>query len=307
MAGGRYARMTTVNDTADVYVGRDYGRHDFVVTEEDIAAHAAGTGDRNRWYTGPSPFGGPVAPALVRHSEVYAYRDHPKAQPSWYLPNIYGNLHARQEFAFFAPVMVGDALHTRSFISDRYVKRNRQYVVNEVLYLDADDRIVMRGRTHQSFLLDDQREGIVIDKTREKSSGRTFEVDTSASLETIAPVTRQITPEMCFAFSGPARNYHNDKEMAIKLGFPDVVVQGMMSVCLLSEMMTARFGAGWLSAGKLDVNLVNIVWGSDALTCRGFVREIEREGSRERAHVDIWAEKADGTKVTIGSASALVS
>jgi acyl dehydratase len=265
-----------------------------------------GTGDRNPIYTGPSPLGGPVAPALARNSEVYAYRDHPKAQPSWYLPNIYGNLHARQEFAFFAPVMVGDALHTRSFIADRYVKRNRQYVVNEVLYFDADDRVVMRGRTHQSFLLDDQREGIVVDKTREKSSGRTFDVDTSAAIETIPAVTRQITPEMCFTFSGPARNYHNDKEMAIKLGFPDIVVQGMMSICFLSEMMTNRFGEGWLRAGKLDVNLVNIVWGSDALTCRGFVRNIEREGERQRAHLDIWAEKADGTKVTIGTASAVL-
>lgn len=298
--------MTTETRT-DVYIGRDYGRHDFVITPEVVAEYRDGTGDRNPIYTGASPLGGPVAPALVRHSEVYSYRDHPKGQPSWYLPNIYGNLHARQEFAFFAPVMVNDAVHTRSFIAERYIKRNRQYVVNEVLYFDADDRVIMRGRTHQSFLLDQQNDGIVIDKTREKSSARTFEVDTSSAIETIPAVTRQITPEMCFTFSGPARNYHNDKEMALKLGFPDVVVQGMMSICFLSEMMTNRFGAGWLSAGKLDVNLVNIVWGSDELTCRGFVREIEQEGDRQRAHLDVWAEKADGTKVTIGTASAIVA
>jgi len=297
--------MTTAESTG-VFVGRDYGRHDFVITPEMVAEYMDGTGDRNAIYTGSSPLGGPVAPALVRHSEVYAYRDHPKAQPSWYLPNIYGNLHARQEFAFFAPVMVGDAVHTRSFIAERYIKRNRQYVVNEVLYFDSDDRVIMRGRTHQSFLLGQQNEGIVVDKTREKSSARRFDVDTSSAVEAISPVTRQITPEMCFTFSGPARNYHNDKEMALKLGFPDVVVQGMMSICFLSEMMTNRFGAGWLSAGKIDVNLVNIVWGSDALTCRGFISRIEQEGDRHRAHLDVWAEKADGTKVTIGAASALV-
>jgi hypothetical protein len=175
-----------------------------------------------------------------------------------------------------------------------------------VLYFDAEDRVIMRGRTHQSFLLDQQNDGIVVDKSREKSAGRRFEVDTSSAIEVISPVTRQITDEMCFKFSGPARNYHNDREMALKLGFPDVVVQGMMSICFLSEMMTDRFGAGWLSAGKIDVNLVNIVWGSDELTCRGFVREIVPEGERRRAHVDVWAEKADGTKVTIGTASAIV-
>ena len=111
---------------------------------------------------------------------------------------------------------------------------------------------------------------------------------------------------MCWKFSGPNKNYHNDKEMAIKWGFPDIVVQGMMSTCFLSEMMTNRFGAGWLAGGKMNVNLVNIVWQSDRLTCRGFVREIALEGDRRRAHLDVWVEKEDGTKVTIGTASAVV-
>jgi acyl dehydratase len=290
----------------DPYVGRDYGRHDFVITRESVAEYMDAVDDHNPMYTGPSPFGGAVAPALVRHSEVYAYRDHPKAQPSWYLPNIYGNLHARQEWDFFAPVTVGDAMHTRSFIADRYIKRGRDYVVNEVVFFDADDRVVARQRTHQSFLLETTNDGVVIDKAREKSSGRRFEVDTSGAIEELTAVRKQITLDMCWKFSGPAKNYHNDKEMAIRLGFPDVVVQGMMSTCFLSEMMTNRFGGGWLSAGKMDVNLVNIVWQSDVLTCRGFVREVTPEGSRQRARLDVWCEKEDGTKVTIGTASALV-
>ena len=296
----------SVASNAEVYVGRDFGRHDVVITPDVVELYMDGTGDRNPIYAGSPQFGAPVAPALVRHSEVYAYREHPKAQPSWYLPNLYGNLHARQEFEMFAPVMVGDAIHTRSFIPERYLKRNRQYVVNEVLYFDVDGAVVMRGRTHQSFLIEDQRDGIVVDKSREKSAGRSFDVDVSSALEEIATVRRQITPEMCWKFSGPAKNYHNDKESALKLGFPDVVVQGMFSVCLLSEMMTNRYGAGWLEAGKIDVNLVNIVWGSDELVCRGYVREVAPEGGRERALLDVWAEKADGTKVTIGTASAIV-
>lgn len=289
------------NDASDVYVGRDYGRHDIVITPELVEHYSQAVDDRNALYTSPG-----YAPALILNSEVYAYRDHPKGQPSWYLPNIYGNLHARQEWEFFAPVRIGDALSTRSFIADRYVKRSRQYVVNEILYFDGEGSIVARGRTHQSFLLEQKNEGIVIDKAREKSAGRTFDVDISGAIEDLKPLSKQITDDMCFKFSGPQKNYHNDREMALKLGFPDVVVQGMMSTCFLSELMTARFGIGWLSAGKMDVNLVNIVWGSDLLTCRGFVREVSPEGSRQRAHLDVWVEKADGTKVTVGRASALV-
>jgi acyl dehydratase len=290
----------------DVYVGRDYGRHDFVLTPDVVAGYCDAVDDHNPIYTGTSPFGDPVAPALVRHSEVYAYRAAPKAPPSWYLPNLYGNLHARQEWDLLAPMMVGDAISTRSVIADRYIKRGRDYVVNEVLFFDAEGAFAARGRTHQSFLREQQNEGIVVDKAREKSTERRFEVDTSAAIEKIPPLRKQITLDMCWKFSGPARNYHNDKEAALRLGFPDIVVQGMMSTCFLSEMMTDRFAAGWLAGGKMNVNLVNIVWQSDRLTCRGFVREIVPEGLRHRAHLDIWAEKEDGTKVTIGTASAVV-
>jgi len=298
--------MTNDQQSADQpYVGRDYGRHDFVVDADEVATYCDAVDDRNAIYTGASPFGGPVAPALVRRGEVYSYRA-PSGVPAWYLRNVFGNLHARQEWDLFAPVMVGDAVHTRSFIVDRYAKRGRDYVVNEVLYFNADDAVVARSRTHQSFLREKKNEGIVIDEKREKQSGRKFETDVAAAIEEIPALRKQITIDMCWKFSGPNKNYHNDKEMAIKWGFPDIVVEGMMSTCFLSEMMTDRFGAGWLAGGKMNVNLVNIVWQSDRLTCRGFVREIAPEGDRQRAHLDVWVEKEDGTKVTIGTASAVV-
>ena len=292
----------------DVFVGRDYGRHDLVITDEIVAAYADAVDDHNVIYSesGASPFGEAVAPALIRHSEVYEYRSGRSPAPDWYLPTLYGNLHARQQFEFFAPIMVGDAVSTRSFIAERYVKRGRDYVVNEVLMFDADGAVIQRGRTHQSFLRETKNEGVVIDKTREKSAGRKFEVDTTAAIEEIPALQKQISLDMCWKFSGPHKNYHNDKESAIKWGFPDIVVQGMMSTCFVSELMTNRFGAGWIASGKMDVNLVNIVWQSDRLTCRGFVREITPEGDRERAHLDVWVEKEDGTKVTIGTASAIV-
>ena len=296
----------TTEVKSDVYVGRDYGRHDYVITPEMVASYSDAVDDRNPVYTGASPFGGPVAPALILHSEVYAFRKRPETQPYWYLPNLYGNLHARQEWDFYAPMLVGDAVSTRSFIAERYEKRGRDYVVNEVLFFGLEGAVLARGRTHQSFLQERKRDGIVVDKTREKSAERRFEVDTSAALEELPALRKEITLDMCWKFSGPARNYHNDKEMALKLGFPDIVVQGMMSTCFISELMTQRFGEGWIAGGKMGVNLVNIVWQSDRLTCRGFVREIAAEGERKRAHLDVWVEKEDGTKVTIGTASAIV-
>ena len=285
-------------DRKEVYVGRDFGAVIYDITPDLVATYIAGTGDDNPWYRGRSPLGGPIAPALILHSAVYHTLE-------WYLPNIYGNLHARQEWDVFAPVMVGERLTTRSVIVDRYVKRDREYVVNEVIVGNASGQIVSRSRTHQSFLLSKQtKQGFVVDRAREKDSSRSFKIAERGG-EPIDSPMRTITEDMCMAFSGPARNYHNDKQRAVELGFPEIVVQGMLSVCMVAEMMTRRFGLGFLYGGRMDLRLVNVLWGSDVTGPKGSIVERRAEGQRSRAEVEVWCDKADGTKTVVGIASAL--
>lgn len=280
----------------EVFVGRDVGGRRTTVTAADVARYGDGTGDRHPWYHGDSPFGGPIAPALLYHSEVY--RD-----LSWYLPNLIGNLHAKQEWDLFAPMPVGSVVRTRSTIVGRYRKRNRDYVVNEVLITDDDGRWLQRSRTHQSFLADDPGDALVVDKDRERRPERRFEPPTAG--DPLPGFRRVVSLEMCQAFSGPVRNYHNDREMAQALGFPDVVVQGMLSVCLIAELATQAFGAGFFCGGQLSLNLVNVLWGGEAIHTAGRVREEIGEGARRRVLADVWCAKDDGTPTIVGTASAL--
>jgi acyl dehydratase len=289
---------TKLFDSNEVYVGRDYGGAEYEITPELIERYIAGTGDDNPWYRGPSPLGGPVAPALIVHSAVFHTL-------SWYLPNLYGNLHARQEFDFFAPVMVGERLHSRSLIAERYAKRDREYVVNETLIFDSAGRVVTRGRTHQSFLLPERAGGsFAVDKSRERDAARTFKVGERGGEPIESPMIH-VSEAMCMAFSGPAINYHTDREAARKLGFPEIVVQGMLSVCLAGAMMTRRFGAGFLCGGRLDLRLVNVLWAGDSSAARGRILERRPEGARTRAEVEVWCEKSDGTKTVVGMGGAL--
>jgi acyl dehydratase len=295
----------------DVFVGRDMGGHEYTITPDMIRAYTDGTEDRNAWYRGASPFGSAVAPALLFHSEVYK-------NLAWYLPNLIGNLHAKQEWELFQPMLVGDTVCTHSTVVERYVRRNREYVVNEVLISDTNGRWLQRSRTHQSFVMESPspantsvsgggKEGVagfVVDKDREKRGDRKFVVGEGAGPE-LDPAEKTITIAMCQAFSGPHRSYHTDQEMARALGFPDIVVQGMMSVCFISEIMTRNFGAGWFCGGKLNVSLVNVVWPNDRLAVRGKVREEVPEGAKTRVHCDVWCEKPDGVKTIVGTASAL--
>jgi acyl dehydratase len=283
--------MTPDWSFAEVHVGQDLGGREIIVSAADVARYGAGVGG--------AVSTGDLVPSLLYHSEVY--RD-----LSWYLPNIIGNLHARQEWELFRPLPVGELVRTRSTVVERYRKRDRLYVVNEVLLTTADGRWLQRSRTHQSFLADEPAAEMVVDKSREKRADRRFELPSGPG-EDLPALTRTVTPAMCEAFSGPSRNYHTDQEMARALGFPDIVVQGMMSVCFVADLMAARFGAGWQHGGKLDVRLVNVVWANDAVSTRGKVREMVPEGAHRRALVDVWATKADGTVTVIGTASALVA
>jgi acyl dehydratase len=273
-----------------VYVGKDLGGHSYAVTPERIAVYEAGTEDR-------SPLYRTTAPALLFHSECYTFLQ------DWYLPNIIGNLHAKQEWEMFAPVAVGERVHSRAFVAERYLKRNREYVVCETLLFNESGAIVLRGRTHQSFLAA-AAEGVVVDKEREKRGDRRFEVGEGGGRE-LGGRPRTVTLEMCKAFSGPSENYHTNREMARALGFPDIVVQGMMALCFLSGLLTRELGEGWYRGGKMSVALVNVVWCGDAITPRAKVREETPEGAAKRVHLDVWCEKADGTKVVVGSASAM--
>src|SRR5271156_1274748 len=152
-------------EAGESQVGRDTGSYDWEITPALVRTYIDGTGDDNPWYTSDSPLGGPIAPALILHSAPFRSID-------WYLPNVYGNLHAREECDFFAPVMVGEKMRTRGLIADRYVKRDREYLVNETLVLISDGRIVARQRVHQSFLIENGG-GLAVDKDREKTPRRT--------------------------------------------------------------------------------------------------------------------------------------
>ena len=91
-----------------------------------------------------SPLYAEVAPPLLHHSECY------KVLGEWYLKNLFGNLHARQDWELFSPIAIGSRVRTRSTIVERYSKRGRDYVVNETDLMDAaSGRLLVRGRTHQ--------------------------------------------------------------------------------------------------------------------------------------------------------------
>lgn len=124
----------------------------------------------------------------------------------------------------------------------------------------------------------------------------------------IHEITREkINTYSRYVFHGKdIKNIHTDDEAARKAGMPRALAQGRYPVGYLSEYLLEFFEKGWIQGGKLDVSLVKPIFPGDTVTIRGVVQEKVREGESIRVVLDIWLEKKDGEKATIGTASGLV-
>ena len=284
---------------AEIPVGKYLGERRIEVTPDLVARFRAGSADENPWYFGPSPFGPPVAPALFGSHEPWRF-------PGWYPPEVRGALHSKQEWDLFAPIPVGSSIVSRAVVAERYLRRDRHVVVNEVQLADPAGRPHARGRTHMSFPLH-QPEGFVVDQQRERDPARGIRPPSvGTALESIDGEAQLLTPELCLAATDGRDNYHSNPEIAHEWGFPAVVVQGVFNANLVSALMTGRFGEGWFAGGRLRMSFVNVIWQGDTVRARIALRRLEEEAPRQRAECEVWVEKADGTVTAIGTASAVV-
>lgn len=294
--------MTSIRELRqnEVHVGQELRLEQYTITPELVQWYVDAVEDDQPWYHGESPFGGPVAPALLLHNPNYASG----RSRLWYLPNLYGNLHAKQHWDFFNPMLVGNTVQNRGLVVDRYLKRDREFVVSEGTLSDMSGHPLARVRSTQSFLADPERRGVVVERAATRSD-RGPEPALGSDVELIAGKRHLVTVEQCDRFGGNVRNYHNDVTESQKLGFPEIVVVGSLSTCFVSDMMTHQFGEGWWCGGRMDLNFINVLWAGEAVTAKGIVSERTREGSLWRVHLNVWTEKDDGTKTIAGSASAL--
>jgi acyl dehydratase len=282
--------------TTDVYPGKDLGTLDLTITADMVEHYIKGLDEPNPWYATASPFGGPVAPVIV-------YQDADSLFQGWYLDNLFGNLWRSQTWEISAPTRVGQTLHCSARVADRYRKRDRDVVAQEMWVRDDAGQLVARSVHHQSFLAEQTSGEVTLrDPGAKEASRRSAEPSGQPlSLE----LRKTFTDAMCNEFFYKRRNYHNDKEASRELGFGDTVIGGRMTLSCVTELLTRHFGRGFYLGGRLDAKFTNVLWPNEPFTTRGIITGRSREGDQTRAHVTVFCEKDDGTKIIVATASAL--
>jgi hypothetical protein len=280
----------------DVYPGKDLGKLDVTITPEMVDHYIKGLDEPNAWYTTASPFGGPVAPVIV-------FQDTESEFKGWYLDNLFGNLWRSQTWDIYAPTRVGQTVHCTARVADRYRRRDRDVVVQEMLVRDDAGQLVARSEHHQSFMAEQTSGEVALRDPASKEGARQHAEPAGEPLS--LELHKTFSVAMCNEYFYKRPNYHNDKDASRDLGFGDVVIGGRMTLSCVTELLTRHFGRGFYQGGHLDVKFTNVLWPNEPFTTRGIVTGRTREGDRTRAQVTVLCEKADGTKIIVAGASAL--
>lgn len=271
------------------------GPYQVTVTEEDVARWRRIYDDANPWYSGPSPWGHPVAPPSILYypSQMFLGRYLIGKSPG---ATRLGGF-ARYALDCLGPIPVGRPLIVTGEVFDKFSRRGRGYVQYR-LEASVDGRVVQRHWKSWAFGLTDEEAA----RYPEKPSDPRDDLVGEAIAE-LEPLPFVVTLERMAEFEGPGeRNVHTDAELAQQAGGRPPLAQGALSFGILSRLLTERFGAGYLDGGSLDVRFVDRVYAGETLLACGEV--VRHENGRVRLRV--WCEKADGTRVTVGTASARV-
>lgn len=248
-------------DHSDVFVGKDLGWAEIDTGPAAVEHYIDITGDDHAWYRGGSPLGGPVLPATFLHFRAFEHN------PGWFPTNQYGTLFAGLSWQWNQPLLVGRPARSHAWVSAIERKGRRWHITCDVDVFDDADRIALRTRTTQTFLVDDDFRGVV----RSKAGNRRPAPSELGSPGTspMDPLRRNVTQAMCVAFFGGTKNYHTDAEESSKMGFDDIVVGGPMSVCYIGDMLTRNLGASLFSGARLTIRFVDILWPDMDITVAG--------------------------------------
>ena len=293
----------------DLEVGTEFRSDDRLIRPQDIEAYAFMTGDDDDLFFEPGPFGPPVAhPTLLANQALFL------RHTRFFVP---AGLHARMTFEFRQPARLGTRARTTGRVVDRYLRRDKPYMVTEFITADDAGTVLTTGRFVQMLFRDatapppgsgqpPEPEPPMLDSSITTAQGRRGTL--AAGQHLIGP-TRTVGQRQIDAYSGVRPgSIHTDEGWATAKGFPTTIAQGMMSTAYVSALLTGELGAGFVAGGSMDVRFLRPVHQGDRLTTTGVIQGFagfEGDPGRVRVVVDVEITNQRGERTLAGMASGL--
>ncbi|QCR20571.1 hypothetical protein C1N71_00695 [Agrococcus sp. SGAir0287] len=294
-----------------VEVPERFGPVEVRVDRRFVLDYAFAQDDFGDWYFEESPFGGPIAHPLALANELlflfYQGYDGNTAQ----------GLHTHETLRFRSPVRRGETVTITGGYTEKYERRGQGYVTLEATATGEDGRILVEhvGREIMRTVAGD-----VVGGRRSEGEQRPRTVQGTVDAD-VPPIevaayglperaalpsrTTTFSQDQMSVFSWAGRgfaNVHTSVEKAAASGLDRTIVQAQQQTGHVIANLVDVFGASWFTTGDLDLRFVSPAFVDETLTTSGAV--LGEIGGR--LEVEVWVEKADGTRTAVGWASAAI-
>lgn len=121
----------------ELEIGEEFAPLEFTIPEERVKQYIEVFDDPHDWLREKDP----KVPPFISSMDVIR----PIFEKYGIAP---GTVHAKQEVEMLKAVKPGQKLISKSRVADKYIKRERKYVVFEILTEDEDGKRINRNRFH---------------------------------------------------------------------------------------------------------------------------------------------------------------
>lgn len=245
-------------------------------------------------YLAPSRWGPASMPVGMLSFEPAAFPDFPG------YPEQRQIFNCKSEWAYHRRVDAGSSLTLRWEVSDRWLKRGRDYVTFHMPCFDELGNLVAEGWFTEAF--SDPPEFFPPLPERD---GEASALKVTRPGPELGRMSRVFTVEMARGVVWQETNWHNDAEMARAMGFPGVVLVGAQIQNLLTELLTRMFGLGFLEGGRVGVNYLRPTYVGERIVARVCEHDLTQDPDGvTRHHLAVSCVDEDGKPVCAGIASA---
>lgn len=126
-----------------IQIGEVLGQKDVRITDEMIRTCAQAIESTHPWYFEASPYGGRIAPPTIFDNDTLRMLDEQYER--------FGSIHAKQAWEFKHPARLGKTVTLTVRVVDKYIRRDRPYLVMELVAVDEDGLEICRS-LHTSLM-----------------------------------------------------------------------------------------------------------------------------------------------------------
>jgi 3-hydroxybutyryl-CoA dehydratase len=130
-------------DYDTIAIGEVLGQKEVLITDDMVRTCAGAIESSHPWYFEDSPFGGRVAPPTIFDNDTLRMLDEQYER--------FGSVHAKQAWEFKHPARIGTTVTLTVTVVDKYVRRERPYLVMELVAVDKDGNEICRS-LHTSLM-----------------------------------------------------------------------------------------------------------------------------------------------------------